>query len=401
MSTESIKFAVVSHILPPSPSGQAMVLRQLLGKISPDKYCLLSRHNYEDTTTESSAGYHWLKPAPRLPESGPQWISTVTTTINAFIGIILRARQIERIIRQEGSRVLIACSGDLYDIPAAALACRRVGIPFIAYLFDDYLFQWTGYYRTLASKLERLAFRSIHTAIVPNEFLQQEYQSRYDINCTVIRNPCILCDLALLEQTRREFNPGEAAIVYTGAIYHAHYDAFRNLVAAIGQLKRDEVRLHIYTSQTKTELLENGISGPMVVYHQHIPPEEVPNILRQATILFLPLAFDTTIPEVIRTSAPGKTGEYLSVGRPIVVHAPDDSFLSWYFREHDCGVVVGKNNSALLTAEVARVLDNPALQKALGIAARQAAENDFDAEVMSSEFVKFITCAKDGGHAPC
>lgn len=400
MTEQLPRFAILSHTLPPSPSGQAMVLRQLLGKINPDRYCLLSRINYEDTM-ESAISRHWLKPALLLPELGPRWFSAATAIINAIIGISLRARQIEQIIRQKEIGLLIACSGDLYDIPAAALAAKRVGIPFIPYLFDDYIFQWTGYYRTLASALGRFAFRYVDRAIVPNEFLQQEYQSRYKMNCTVIRNPCMPCNLALLDQAEPEFNTGESAIVYTGAVYHANYDAFRNLIAAIARLNRDEVRLHIYTSQPEDELRTKGIYGPMVVYHQHIPQAEVPRILRQATVLFLPLAFETTIPEVIRTSAPGKTGEYLASGRPILVHAPEDSFISWYFREHGCGVVVGKNDQDLLTAEVTRLLDDPALQKRLGTAARQRAEKEFDVAVISEEFARFITCAQDGVHAPC
>lgn len=391
MDSELSKFAVVSHILPPSPSGQAMVLRQLLDKISSDKYCLLSRENYEDEPALSSANRYWLKPAPRLPEIGPRLFSAIIAAINVLICLFFRARQIERIIRKEDIKLLIACSGDLYDIPAAALASRWVGIPFVPYFFDDYLYQWVGYNRKLASILERLSFRHVHRAIVPNEYLQQEYLFRYDIACTIIRNPCILSDVKQLDQVKGEFDPDEVAIVYTGAIYHAHYDAFRNMVAAIGGLKRNNVRLHIYTSQPVSELLENGIRGPMVVYHEHIIPTEVPKILRQATILFLPLAFETAIPEVIKTSAPGKAGEYLAVGRPIIVHAPDDSFISWYFRVNNCGVVVGKNDPTLLKAEVARVLDDPELQKSLSIAARQSAEKDFDLESISADFVEFIS----------
>jgi hypothetical protein len=51
----------------------------------------------------------------------------------------------------------------------------------------------------------------------------------------------------------------------------------------------------------------------MVVRHPHIPQSRVAAILRQADVLFLPLAFRSPIQEVIRTSAPGKMGEYLAV----------------------------------------------------------------------------------------
>src|SRR5205823_2319116 len=93
-----------------------------------------------------------------------------------------------------------------------------------------------------------------------------------------------------------DYNGGdEKRIVYTGAVYEAHYDAFRNLVRAIELLGREDVRLHLYTAQTPGELAEVGIKGPVVV-HGHVAASAVPAIQKQADVLFLPLAFDSPYP---------------------------------------------------------------------------------------------------------
>jgi hypothetical protein len=50
-------------------------------------------------------------------------------------------------------------------------------------------------------------------------------------------------------------------------------------------------------------------------------------------VLFLPLAFESPIPEVINTSSPEKTGGISGRWPAYSGDAPADSFLSWYFRD--------------------------------------------------------------------
>lgn len=292
--------------------------------------------------------------------------------------------------------MLIACTGDLYDLPAVYLASKRTGIPFIPYVFDDYRYQWTGFYRTIARWLEPDILKHAKALIVPNEFMQQEYRNRYGIDSAVIHNPCILPDMKELDNAPKVFDSHEINIIYTGSVYHAHYSAFRNLLAAIKLLSRSDVKVHIYTAQPKSVLERNGLAAPMVVYHPHVKHSDVPIITRQADILFLPLAFESAIPEVVRTSAPGKLGDYLAVGRPILVHAPTDSFVSWYFNKHQCGIVVDKNDPAVLAATIHELIADNELKQKLGTRARTMAEKDFSEEVISDKFIKIIRGVADG-----
>lgn len=377
------KIGIVSHILPPSPSGQATVLYRLLSGFPPERYCLITREDARDVGNEDASARlggrtFRLAPARRLPVGGRVRIPFLSVPADAAAGIGLRARQIARIARREGCRLLIGCTGDLYDLPAVCLASRWTKTPFVPYLFDDYLYQWTGPARSSSGRLEPWVMRHASVVIVPNEFLREEYARRYGIRGVVVRNPCPLPDLDALDRAPRLFPGGAADIVYAGAVYHANADAVRNLVSAVRTLGRPDGRIHLFTAQTPEELGRHGIHGPEVVHHPHIPHRDVPPVLRQSSILFLPLGFDTPIPEVIRTSAPGKTGEYLSVGRPVLVHAPGDSFVSWYFRENRCGLVVDRSDPELLSSAIGRLLAEEPLRAELGARARSAAVRDFD-----------------------
>lgn len=386
------RIGIVSHILPPSPSGQAVVLHRLLSDLSADRYILISRENYDDTKHDDVATeillakYYHLKPIFQLPILNRFRLSVLSNVFNIPWGIYRRARQIEEIVQREKCNLLIACTGDLYDLPAAYLVSKRTSIPLVPYIFDDYAYQWTGFYRFISKRLEPFILKHAKAVIVPNEYMQKEYLERYGINTTVIHNPCPLPNLEELDKAERVFNNKEVNIVYTGAIYYANHDALRNLIFAIHQLERDDLKLHIFTAQPESVFKQKGISGSKFVYHPHIRSSDVPKVLRQADILFLPLAFDSPIPEVIKTSAPGKIGEYLSVGMPILVHAPKDSFVSGFFRENHCGVVVDENDPQVLSKEINKLISDKEMQMAIGRNARRVAESQFSIDNMRTKF---------------
>lgn len=402
------KTAIVSHVLPPSPSGQAVVLHRLLDGMSPDRYCLISRERYGDAAGAGDASarlpgrYHHLKPPSRPVAARRPDLFSLRLTADALAGVAARARQICRIVREERCGLIVGCTGDLLDLPAACLAGRWAGIPFAPWLFDDYVHQWTGPMRRVARRMEPAVLRRSRGAIAPNEFLQAEYARRHGAAAVLVRNPCPMPDLDALDRGGAVFGNGGVHIVYAGAVYRAHYDAFRNLVAALRLIGRADARLHIFTAQSEPQLADAGICGPEVVRHPHVPQDEVPRVLRGATLLFLPLAFDSPIPEVVRTSAPGKTGEYLAAGRPILVHAPADSFLSWYFRANGCGAVADRGEPARLASAIADLLADGELRARLSREARRVAERDFDVGKIRVEFERALAfLAAPGREASC
>ncbi len=396
------KFAVVSHILPPAPSGQSVLLRRLLRGMAPESYCLI--HTGRPGVPPAEAGLfgkcHQLRRPLRLPVLKIPVVSSSLSMLNALAGVSIRARQIASLVRSEGCDLLIGCTGDLYDLPATWLASRWTGIPFVAYIMDDYIFQWTGFSRWIARQLEPQFVKAAAGVLVLNEFVRQTYARRYGIRPFVIHNPVHLPDLDQLdgEAATASLSPEVTQIVYLGSVYHAQFDAFRNLIEALARFETGRVQLHIYTSQPRQFLQKHGISGPDLVYHAHIPQEEIPGVLRRANVLFLPLAFNSPIPELIRTSAPFKTSEYLAAGRPILVHVPAGSFLSWYFRKHSCGMVVDSDDAQLLGDALEKLLADGSLRDELSTKARRQAELDFDLHVGRARFLAALNRAvAEGG----
>jgi glycosyltransferase involved in cell wall biosynthesis len=392
----SQKIGIISHTFPPSPSGQAMVLYRLLNDLPSNIYSLISITNYNTKHSNRASkklpgAYYHLRPAFQFPTAKrlPK-LSALIKVINASIGIYKRAKQLKIIIKNGKINLLLVCTGNLNDLPAASLAGKWTGTPYITYIFDDYAYQWTGVYRYISKLLEPTILKHAKAVIVTNEYMRKEYIKRYGVNSTVIHNPCFLPNLKKLDAAEKTLINKGLNIVYAGAIYHAHYDAFRNLIAAMNLLKRSDLKLHIFTAQSRLELKKNGMLGNFVVYHRHINNTAVPKILREADILFLPLAFDSPIPEVIKTSAPGKTGEYLSVGKPILVHAPQNSFISSFFRENYCGLVVEKKDPIILADEIAKLISNNEMMMEISRNARRASETLFNIDKAKKQLCELV-----------
>ena len=166
---------------------------------------------------------------------------------------------------------------------------------------------------------------------------------------------------ALKLQDRPELSAGRPCrLLYTGSVYSAQASAFRNLNAALNRLS-GRFELDVYTAQPATVLAANGLDGPHVRHHAHVPQSTVLSLQRNADILFLPLSFDCRIPEAILSSSPAKLGEYLAAGTPILIHAPAGSFATELLRKADAAVVVDSSDPDRLVVALTALANDPQL----------------------------------------
>jgi glycosyltransferase involved in cell wall biosynthesis len=395
-----VKFALVSHTVPPGDSSHAAIIFRLLRDLDPRSYCLISSGT-EASGSSSEAGrlegtHYYLAPVPRLTRGYRMGLRVWRERVNFGVGVIARARAIARILRKEQCDAVIACTGglEILDFPASCLASRLTGARFYAYLLDQYG-QMVAHVlgEHAVARLEPIVMRRTAGVIAPNEFLRDAVRRCHGIEAAVIHNPCDLGEYdgpAVAASTDdRLARDGEERIVYTGSIGPLQYGPFRALLTAMASLDRPALRLHLYTAQSPVRLEREGIRGP-VVFHPPQPLAAMPAIQQQAPLLFLPLALESNEPEIIRTAAPGKIGEYLAACRPILVHAPADSFLATYFRDHQCGIVVDRNDPAELASALESVLSDPALRARLRTRAWERAETDFALDAARRQFARLI-----------
>ncbi|MHA1364839.1 MAG: hypothetical protein ACTSP5_00305 [Candidatus Heimdallarchaeota archaeon] len=401
MSVGKPKVVVVSHTLPPSCSGQAIMIHRIFKNFPEEKYSFISTDIDFDSkrpkaTKKLPGRYFYLKPPIKLsPLHMPRlgFINTIKSFFRNFfmmsITILTKTYQITRILKNEKASLVISCTANLPNIPAAFLASKITRTHFVPYIFDDFAYQTTGAWRLFSRVLEKYILKRSSNIIVTNEYMQAEYLKRYGVASTIIHNPTTFFE----EKTTKEklpFSKNKVNIVYTGAIYSAQIDALYNLVQGIIASQRTNIELHLYTDTSLEILKKHHLIEDFVKYHEHVSSEKIPYILTNAQILFLPLAFDSHIPEVIRSASPGKMGDYLASEGLILVNAPADSFINWYFTHHKCGVVVSTKNPKELGEALVTIIDNKELQEKLRENAITQAKKDFIATTVRKDFVAFL-----------
>lgn len=389
-------------MLPPSSSGQSTVIYYLLKDIDPDIYCLITNKKCEINKNTKKhlfgkcfkvrSGF-WISFSERFNHGLLLFLGLCMGTFDvfmAFFNISLRGWEIARILEKEKCKFIVACTADFANLPAAYLASLLTGSKYCAYLLDYYSYQWTQpFVSSLAHFIEPILLKNAHCIIVPNEQLSGDLRDRYGIEPVVIHNPCDISAYEDRIEVPWPAESGEIKIVYTGAIYQAHFDAFRNLSSALMKINQKNINLHIYSARPQAQLEKDGIIGH-VVYHDHIEHRNSIEQQRKADILFLPLAFDSVFPEIIRTSSPGKMGEYLASGRPILVHAPADSFVSKYFKKYKCGVVVDANDISELMRAIQDIVNDESLRKEICGNAEICAKRDFSIEQVRPKFIGLL-----------
>ena len=395
-----MKVAIISYVLPPSDSGQAMIIHRLLRDLEPNTYCLLSARDYEienepNYSERLPAKYFHLQSPPLQLKRGYRFgLSSIRNLINLPFGIVWRASAIARIVRRQNCEGIVICTGglDVVDMPASYLASLLTRTRFYPYLLDQYIYMVQfALGKSFLQRLESLFMKGAAAIIASNEFQRKKLREQYQVEAVVVHNPC---DLAAYDKARREMINSEdnkregIRIVYTGSVGELHYSAFRTLIAAIALLERTDLTLHLYTMH-RAQCEREGIVGP-VVYHDQEPVSQMPYIQQQADILFLPLAFASSYPEIVITSSPGKMGEMLASRRPILAHAPADSFISWYFRRYECGVLVDQDDPKKLAEALQLILSDKRLSHELSERAWERARSDFSLERARTQFVELM-----------
>lgn len=278
----------------------------------------------------------------------------------------------------------------------AWLAARELHLPLYVHMHDTWQESLPGFPITpsrLAPRLfERRVLRDARRVFAITEEASAFFQQKHGLSCYVLKHAIPDADLAAHPECLRE--PVDNVIHYAGAMYPLmNLDAILNLVRALGQCK-SEVALEGYTF-TPEASAALGIAGPRVSL-RFAPKAEVMAAQRRAAILFMPLAFKSWNPVEIRTVFPTKLLEYFVSGRPILVHAPPDSWAARAARQDGWGEVVDQPDPRALADAIDALFKNKERQRALVTAAFREARNRAASQVAEALRQELARCEAGG-----
>jgi len=265
--------------------------------------------------------------------------------------IVLSAR---KVIREDGIIRLLGISDEGVVLLGTYLVHKMSGIPYSLYLFDLYLGNnLSCFNQCVARILEPRLIRNAEVVVVTNEATGEYFRQRYgdSFRLEVVRNSGFPEDFEGIRPAASGDPPHK--ILFTGYVYWAQEAAVLNMIRAMDLLLDLPVEFVLYCPRV-TDSIRSAVMNRSNVRLTSAPQSEMPRVQSEADLLFLPLAWGTDAPDIIATASPGKFTEYLASGRPMLVHAPDNSYVARYTREHGIGIVVDRNDVGAL-AEATRM----------------------------------------------
>ncbi len=383
-----IKTLIISETVPPMVQGPAIMLRNLLKEFPEGSYCVLTKEiNWRGKLDESSrlpCTYYYVNRA----------YSSYKTKLHRLLSQILEQLWIFKIvfkglkiIRRERISNILAFSNEGDLLIASYILHKLTKRPLFLYMLDVYEEMIRVRIRKIiASIFEERIFRAARQIFVMSENLRSHYLNKYNLNTEFMPHPVVLSNYH--GQVKEDKKDDCKTIIYTGNVWIPQIESLVDMCRVVDSMKG--VRFIVYTDRSAEELKQKGIYGNNV-FVRFAGHSQISEIQRNADILYLPLAFNTPFPLMIKTASPGKMPEYLAAGRPILIYAPDYSYVVQHARKYGFGFVVDKQSENELKKGLTALLSNDKLKNSYVAKARKLSK-DHDANVLSNKLRTSLIC---------
>lgn len=376
---------IISSWAPPKIGG-AQNLYNIFSNINPDNYKILtSEQNFSKpinkvgSTLQCKYFFYRGKTNniivdPNLPKNKYYYkikkhkkifilVKNISTAIKFIIDIFIFKKIINTskfIIKQEKINILMGLSDLQMNLFYTYIISKLTKLSFTLYLFDLYKGNLLSFpYNMIAKIMEPAIFKSATHIFVTNDETKKYYVKKYgeEEKYSIIHNS-VSPDAYMENNSLKEMRTEERRIkiVFTGNIYWPQEQSLKNLLHLIKNTNNN-ITLTIYCPNVPKNILDEYGQNKNINF-TNAQQSEMPKIQSDADILFLPLSWNTDAPDIIKTASPGKLTDYLIAGKPILIHAPDYSFVAKYAKENKFAEVVDENSTNMLEKAILKIISD-------------------------------------------
>jgi glycosyltransferase involved in cell wall biosynthesis len=373
---------IVSWGVPPAITGAATVVRGLAEPFALDELILVGEH---------PAGAALSSPLPhrtyyltrewQWPKRGRRWVHWIR-----WLWLPVIVWQLIRIIGRERCAVVFAVFPNEYYMAAAYLAARLTGRPLIPHFHNTYMENRRGLALRFARWLQPRVFRASKVVFVMSDGMKEEWERDYpDVKFEPLLHT-FTGEIPPFEP-QPKIDPNHIRLACLGAVNVSNQEALRRISELVNATPN--LSLNIYTYAAEWFLRNVGIAGQRIRY-ENPTNDELMGKLRSNDILVLPHGLTGGMPDIeYRTIFPTRTIPYLLSGRPILAHAPANSFLARWLLRHDCAILVTEPSPDQLLAAIKKLCDDSTRRETLVKNALRAAEQ-FKAETVANHLKRTI-----------
>lgn len=385
------RLLVISRYFPPAVGGSAILMGNLLREY-PRKQLHVIRGMPGRVHVDPDFKIDVSESLVEMPKALGRYAWRLSLALYpAVLGAALKEH------RRRRFTAVLGCWPLVFDLEFAYGIHKLLGLPLYIYMHD----LWSDAARTAWGKrgarlLERHYLRAATTVLCITDEAAAYFRETHNVNTHVlphsvnwrgITEPDLFID--------RAPDNRPATVVFCGAIYDLmNTDSLLRINEAVQSLP---VVCMVCCTQTPESLENRGLGGPRLSIFTASRAEAFRQ-LRDATIVCLPLAFQSYAPIEVQTVFPTKTLDYLICGRPILVHAPRDSFLARDARTRGWGYVVDSPDVSALRDAIQRLIEDVPMQRQLVAAAWQEARRR-DSRIIAAQLYEHVSrnCASKQG----
>ncbi|EII3002944.1 glycosyltransferase family 4 protein [Vibrio cholerae] len=245
----------------------------------------------------------------------------------------------------------------------------------------------------LMSILEWASYRSAHRCIGLSPGIVDGIKKRGvpDSKITMVPNGC---DLSIFTQLSEPWRPDGVAeedlmAIFTGTHGMANgLNAVLNAAVELQNRGRNDIKL-VLVGQGKLkpqlEAKAQELQLKNVIFHPPVNKQKLAGLMASADVGMQVLA---NIPAFYYGTSPNKFFDYISAGLPVINNYP--GWLAGMIEELQCGFAVAPENPKAFANALEQAADDREALAAMGDAARQLAESQFDRQMLADKWVDWV-----------
>jgi len=301
---------------------------------------------------------------------------------------VLVKYRLNLLVQKKKPKLIIAAYPDLYFLDLALSVSSKYKIPLVLYLHD------TIYEAHKATKLEQYAlskqeelFGKANLICVMSSGMQKFYTDKYGLETYPLRHTFEYNKFESSQNNQLK----EDVLFWGGAVYGINKVSISKISKIVS---KTNFSLELATNASRDRLEQFGVSFEKVIKSFYSNSSEYWEAIVRSKCLLLALdkQSDTEVDfDEISTIFPTKAIEYMFSEVPILVICPANYFLSSFFREHDCGIVVDDIDDEHAILEALNSIgkfEESVQQKVLN--AKKVASQLFNPDIVRKNFKKLL-----------
>lgn len=346
------KLLIICWTIHPWPTGSSIIVNNLVENMKKDSAVVVG----EKHTTLFSA---WPENLPKLYYINPNLnFNGRGQTHLRWIKYLSVENQVKNIaLKEEVTKILGIFPDDFYLFLAYRLS-KKLNIPLYSWFHNTYLDNYTGYRKIFASYLQPKVFNRSKKVFVMSDGMKNYFNSRYqNINFSTLVHGFKLPEFSLQPISENKIQTKKVKFLFTGSLNESCRDASVRMMKVI--INQPHYELHAYTGNPKIDFENYGISGDRFFYHGFINLFQLYEEMKNFDIMLLPHGFIGNRTDVeFKTIFPTRTIPLLLSGKPILAHAPAETFLVEFLIKNDCAWVVTTQNEFQILETIKEILNN-------------------------------------------